>query len=299
MGNAWASSLLGFIGCGFVPVPFLFYFFGDRIRRSSKHARKNFWIVTRTGPRLQAQAGWSGSYATLFSRLIPRGRILTAKELAAKNPQKIYLGWKYILKHFTTASPLYTSFMFMTILTKLHHRAYLITECFQKCCNHAQIAVVCSHLGDPNPKYYSSGSRKSRLIAHCMTPFLQHSHHNQQRPRSVPILHKGSWDGLPPFWHGIQNPAKGYWRFQRHCIMWGIEYENVNPFSVTPRINLLVRVKSWHPLSDRRTKENSDHISYLLQSIENIQDYRDRSTDWNIFGVLFVTRVYVNTDSLL
>ena len=42
MGNAWASTLLGLLGCIFVPVPFLFYFFGDRIRRSSKHARKDF-----------------------------------------------------------------------------------------------------------------------------------------------------------------------------------------------------------------------------------------------------------------
>ena len=42
MGHAWASSLLGFLGCGFLPVPFLFYFFGNRIRRSSKHARKDF-----------------------------------------------------------------------------------------------------------------------------------------------------------------------------------------------------------------------------------------------------------------
>ena len=40
LGTAWASTLLAIIGCVFVPVPFLFYFFGDRIRLASKYALK-------------------------------------------------------------------------------------------------------------------------------------------------------------------------------------------------------------------------------------------------------------------
>lgn len=41
LGHAWASTLLGFLSCGVVPIPFLFYYLGDRIRKSSKHARKD------------------------------------------------------------------------------------------------------------------------------------------------------------------------------------------------------------------------------------------------------------------
>ena len=40
LGTAWASTLLAVLGCVFVPVPFLFYFFGDRIRLASKNASK-------------------------------------------------------------------------------------------------------------------------------------------------------------------------------------------------------------------------------------------------------------------
>ena len=40
LGTAWASTLLAVLGCVFVPVPFLFYFFGDRIRLASKYALK-------------------------------------------------------------------------------------------------------------------------------------------------------------------------------------------------------------------------------------------------------------------
>ena len=40
LGIAWASTLLAVLGCVFVPVPFMFYFFGDRIRLASKNAFK-------------------------------------------------------------------------------------------------------------------------------------------------------------------------------------------------------------------------------------------------------------------
>ena len=40
LGTAWASTLLALLGCVFVPVPFLFNFFGDRIRLASKYALK-------------------------------------------------------------------------------------------------------------------------------------------------------------------------------------------------------------------------------------------------------------------
>lgn len=36
---------VGLLGFGFLPVPFLFYLFGDRIRGSSKHAKKDFQIA--------------------------------------------------------------------------------------------------------------------------------------------------------------------------------------------------------------------------------------------------------------
>lgn len=41
-GCGWASSILGLVGCAFVPVPFLFYFWGGRIRRGSRRAKKDF-----------------------------------------------------------------------------------------------------------------------------------------------------------------------------------------------------------------------------------------------------------------
>jgi len=36
LGIDWASSLLGFVACGMVPIPFLFYVFGPRIRRRGR-----------------------------------------------------------------------------------------------------------------------------------------------------------------------------------------------------------------------------------------------------------------------
>lgn len=42
LGHVWASALLGFLGLAFVPVPFLFYFWGGRVRRGSRCARQDF-----------------------------------------------------------------------------------------------------------------------------------------------------------------------------------------------------------------------------------------------------------------
>ena len=41
LGIAWASSLLGFLGIAFIPIPFALYKFGKRIRHKSKNARKD------------------------------------------------------------------------------------------------------------------------------------------------------------------------------------------------------------------------------------------------------------------
>jgi DHA1 family multidrug resistance protein-like MFS transporter len=41
LGINWASSLLGFLGIAFIPIPFLLYKFGKQIRQKSKNARKD------------------------------------------------------------------------------------------------------------------------------------------------------------------------------------------------------------------------------------------------------------------
>jgi DHA1 family multidrug resistance protein-like MFS transporter len=40
LGMAWASSVLGFIAAAMVPIPFLFFFYGARIRAMSKFSPK-------------------------------------------------------------------------------------------------------------------------------------------------------------------------------------------------------------------------------------------------------------------
>ncbi|KAK3168511.1 hypothetical protein OEA41_004959 [Lepraria neglecta] len=42
LGVAWAGSLLGFLAIAFLPIPFLFYTFGERLRKLSKHAPTEF-----------------------------------------------------------------------------------------------------------------------------------------------------------------------------------------------------------------------------------------------------------------
>ncbi|KAI9844360.1 MAG: hypothetical protein M1837_005664 [Sclerophora amabilis] len=39
LGVGWASSLLGFLSIAFIPIPFVLYFYGERIRKRSKNAR--------------------------------------------------------------------------------------------------------------------------------------------------------------------------------------------------------------------------------------------------------------------
>jgi DHA1 family multidrug resistance protein-like MFS transporter len=39
LGVGWASSTLGFLSIAFIPIPFLLYFYGEKIRKASKRAR--------------------------------------------------------------------------------------------------------------------------------------------------------------------------------------------------------------------------------------------------------------------
>jgi DHA1 family multidrug resistance protein-like MFS transporter len=39
LGVAWGSSLLGFLSIAFIPIPFVLYYYGERIRGRSKMAR--------------------------------------------------------------------------------------------------------------------------------------------------------------------------------------------------------------------------------------------------------------------
>lgn len=38
LGVDWAGSLLGFLAVAFMPIPFLFYIYGERLRRNSAYA---------------------------------------------------------------------------------------------------------------------------------------------------------------------------------------------------------------------------------------------------------------------
>ena len=38
LGVNWAGSLLGFLGLAFMPIPFLFYIYGERLRKNSAYA---------------------------------------------------------------------------------------------------------------------------------------------------------------------------------------------------------------------------------------------------------------------
>lgn len=38
----WASSTLAFLGIVFIPIPFVLYSYGARLRKMSRHAKKDF-----------------------------------------------------------------------------------------------------------------------------------------------------------------------------------------------------------------------------------------------------------------
>jgi hypothetical protein len=40
LGVDWASSTLGFLSSAFIPIPCVLYFYGERIRKASKRARR-------------------------------------------------------------------------------------------------------------------------------------------------------------------------------------------------------------------------------------------------------------------
>ena len=42
LGVDWASSTLAFLGIAFIPIPFVLYMYGERLRKISRHARKDF-----------------------------------------------------------------------------------------------------------------------------------------------------------------------------------------------------------------------------------------------------------------
>lgn len=42
LGVDWASSTLAFLGIAFIPIPFVLYYYGERLRKISKYARKDF-----------------------------------------------------------------------------------------------------------------------------------------------------------------------------------------------------------------------------------------------------------------
>ncbi|KAH7054530.1 putative caffeine resistance protein 5 [Macrophomina phaseolina] len=42
LGVDWASSTLAFLGIAFIPIPWVLYYYGERLRKMSKHARKDF-----------------------------------------------------------------------------------------------------------------------------------------------------------------------------------------------------------------------------------------------------------------
>jgi hypothetical protein len=48
LGVDWAGSLLGFLAIAFLPIPFLFYIYGERLRKHSPYAPTNFG--KQTGP---------------------------------------------------------------------------------------------------------------------------------------------------------------------------------------------------------------------------------------------------------
>ena len=45
LGVNWAGSLLGFLGVAFLPIPFLFYKYGERLRKHSSYAVSQYSLL--------------------------------------------------------------------------------------------------------------------------------------------------------------------------------------------------------------------------------------------------------------
>lgn len=53
LGVDWAGSLLGFLAVAFMPIPFLFYIFGPRLRKMSSYAPTEFGLPQKQDEEAQ------------------------------------------------------------------------------------------------------------------------------------------------------------------------------------------------------------------------------------------------------
>lgn len=53
LGVDWAGSLLGFLAVAFMPIPFLFYIFGERLRKMSSYAPTEFGVPKKSDEEAQ------------------------------------------------------------------------------------------------------------------------------------------------------------------------------------------------------------------------------------------------------
>lgn len=60
LGVEWAGSLLGFLAIAFLPIPFLFYIFGERLRKLSKYAPTDLGKKKDDGDEEKGNAGGEG-----------------------------------------------------------------------------------------------------------------------------------------------------------------------------------------------------------------------------------------------
>ena len=60
LGVEWAGSLLGFLALAFMPIPFLFYIYGVRLRKISKYAPTDDQTTTRKPDDEESKSEKSG-----------------------------------------------------------------------------------------------------------------------------------------------------------------------------------------------------------------------------------------------
>lgn len=60
LGVQWAGSLLGFLAVAFMPIPFLFYIYGERLRKISSYAPTDFGKEATRGDENQEGSGDAG-----------------------------------------------------------------------------------------------------------------------------------------------------------------------------------------------------------------------------------------------